>query len=138
LELGEDSVLVLDTGAILAGLPLATPLKCYTTPSVVGEVRDSESRMVLEKLIESTRLEVVEPSSYYVGEAVEAARRAGTLRHLSSVDIGVIALALELKARGFRVIVASDDYRVQETLVKAGIEFLRVRYRGIRDKVLKP
>ncbi len=125
-------VLVLDTGAILAGIPLVAPLKCYTTSSVVGEVRDSESRMVLEKSLESRRLEVLEPSSHYVEKAVELARRAGTLRYLSNADIEVIALALEIKAKGMEVIVASDDYRVQETLAKAGIEFLRVRYRGIK------
>lgn len=134
MKLKEGKVLVLDTGAILAGVPLVAPLKCYTTASVVSEVRDSESRAVLEKLLESRRLEVLEPSGYYVEKAVETARKAGTLRHLSNVDLKVIALALELKAGGVEVIVASDDYRVQETIAKAGIEFLRVRYKGIRRK----
>jgi rRNA maturation endonuclease Nob1 len=134
LKLKEGKVLVLDTGAILAGVPLVAPLKCYTPASVVSEVRDSESRAVLEKLLESRRLEVLEPSGYYVEKAVETARKARTLRHLSNVDLKVIALALELKAGGVEVIVASDDYRVQETIAKAGIEFLRVRYKGIRRK----
>jgi Predicted nucleic acid-binding protein, consists of a PIN domain and a Zn-ribbon module len=107
-------------------------LKCYTTSSVVGEVRDSESRAILEKALESGRLEVLEPSSSRVEEAVELARKAKTLGYLSEVDLEVVALALELKARGLDVIVASDDYKIQATLAKAGIEFLKVRYRGIR------
>ena len=125
-------VLVLDTGAIIAGTPLVAPLKCYTTSSVVGEVRDSESRAILEKALESGRLEVLEPSNSRVEEAVELARKAKTLGYLSEVDLEVVALALELKARGLDVIVASDDYKIQATLAKAGIEFLKVRYRGIR------
>ncbi len=131
-------VLVLDTGALLAGIPLIVPLKCYTTGAVVGEVKDSESRRVLEEALESGRLEIIEPRVEYMREAFELARRANTLKYLSEVDLKVIALALDLKARGEDVIVASDDYRIQETLVKAGIGLLRVRYRGIKLNVLKP
>jgi len=126
-------VVVLDTGAILAGVPLATPLKCYTIVEVVEEVRDSESRAVLERAVEAGRVEVVEPSSSYVRVAESLARRAGTLGYLSSTDLKVIALAVELKDKGLEVVIASDDYKVQRTALEASIEVLRVRYRGVRE-----
>lgn len=125
-------VLVVDTGAILAGIPLATPLKCYTTREVVEEVRDGESRAVLERSIEAGRLEVVEVSQAQLARAEQLARRAGTLRSLSRTDLTVIALSLELRDKGFDVIVASDDYKIQATLAKLGIKFTRVRYKGIK------
>jgi len=119
--------LVMDTGAIMAGLPLSLPGRHATTPRVVGEVRDRESRRILEDSISYGRLEVLEPSGDSIKRARRAARRAGVLGRLSETDIEVLALAIELGAP-----VATDDYALQLASMEAGVGFVRVRYRGVR------
>ncbi len=122
------SRLVMDTGAIMAGLPLRIPGRHATTPSVVGEVRDRDSRRMLEECLAYGRLEVLEPSPATVEEAARIARRAGVLGKLSKTDLEVLALALELRAP-----VATDDYALQLAASEAGVGFVRIRYRGIRE-----
>lgn len=121
------SRLVMDTGAIMAGLPLSVPGTHATTPSVVGEVRDRESRRILEDSLAYGRLEVLEPGPEALEEALRAARRAGVHGRLSRTDLEVLALAIELGAP-----VATDDYALQLACEEAGVGFVRVRYRGIR------
>jgi rRNA maturation endonuclease Nob1 len=117
----------MDTGAIMAGLPLSLPGRHATTPSVVREVRDRESRRILENSISYGRLEVLEPRGDSLEEARRAARKAGVLGRLSETDLEVLALAIELG-----VPVATDDYALQLASLEAGVGFVRVRYRGVR------
>jgi UPF0271 protein len=119
--------LVVDTGAIMAGLPLRLPGVHLTTPSVVGEVRDRDSRRLLEDALSYGRLEVAEPSPEAVEEARRAARRAGVLGRLSPTDLEVLALAIEAGRP-----LATDDYALQLAALEAGVGFVRIRYRGVR------
>jgi len=132
---GSTVVVVDDTGALLARLPLSLPAEHYTTPGVVSEVKDRESREGLEALIDYGVLEVVEPPRGYIGRVLEEARRRGLASRLSRVDLEVLALALYLRDShpAKRVAVASDDYAIQSLAVKLGIEVIRVRYPGVRE-----
>jgi len=125
-------VVVDDTGAILAGLPLSLPLKQYTTPLVIKEVKDRESRSVLEKGLELGRLEVMSPPEAFLEMAKRVARSAGTLGRLSETDLEIVALALYLREEGYEVHVATDDYAIQHTLLREGFHIIRIRYRGVR------
>ncbi|MGC9209858.1 MAG: NOB1 family endonuclease [Acidilobus sp.] len=131
--IGDKEVAVLDTGALIAGLQLRLPMPCFTTPLVVDEVKDEESRELLERSIEVGKLRVVDPERQYLEAASGAARIAGTLSRLSRADLSVVALALEFAGCRKRVIVASDDYSVQLTCLRAGVEVLPVRYRGVKE-----
>lgn len=119
--------LVVDTGAVMAGLPLRLPGVHLAPPSVVGEVRDRESRRLLEEAIAYGRLAVEEPRGASLEEARRVAARAGVLGRLSRTDLEVLALAIERGAP-----VATDDYALQLAAVEAGVGFVRVRYRGVR------
>lgn len=123
--------IVLDTGAILSGTPLALPHACYTTRLVAGEVLDRESREVLDKSIAAGRILVVDPGEEYLGGAIEEAKRGGLLGRLSEADISVAALALELSSQGCEVLVATDDYALQALLYRLGLRTISIRYRGI-------
>ncbi|MEM0365992.1 MAG: PIN domain-containing protein [Acidilobaceae archaeon] len=126
-----NTTIIVDTGAVLAGLPLI--IKCYTTPQVIEEVKDKESKEVVEKALESEKLKVIEPPQRYIDKAVEIAEKAKTVGNLSSTDISIIALALNLKDKNIDVIVATDDYKLQLTLIKANIKVTSIRYRKIRE-----
>ncbi|MEN3000159.1 MAG: hypothetical protein ABDH61_06280 [Acidilobaceae archaeon] len=123
-------VVVADTGPVLSGLPLS--VSCYVTPQVMEEVRDAESRELVERALASGKLLVAEPSPEHILKAKEAARRAGTERELSPADISVVALAIELSER-CRVKVATDDKRLQLTLARAGFEVVGIRYGKVRE-----
>ena len=125
-------IVVDDTGAIIAGLPLQLPAKHLTTERVVEEVKDRESRDLLERALELGRLQIQNPTAPYIELARKTARKAGVLWRLSEADVSVLALALMVKSqRGWKVFVATDDYSLQSAVKAAGLEYIPIRYRGI-------
>lgn len=127
-------VLVLDTAAFLTALPLQLyNITLYTVPTVVDEVKDYESRIRLELASIVERFHVKTPEEKYVKEALEIARRLKVLEKLSTADLEVLALSLELVDKGLKPIVVTDDYILQKTLVSIGIEFRTVKTIGIGE-----
>lgn len=124
-------VYVLDTSTLLAGIQLMLEGRMYVTSRVVGEVIDSENRSKLELAISLGKVKVVEPNDHYVRLARRIALRLGEHTSLSDADISVAALALELKDKGYKVIVLTDDYALQNLLKSLGIECKGYRTRGI-------
>ncbi len=128
-------VLVLDTSAFLAKYPLqvyGSNTILYTTPSVIDEARDKETRESVELAMILNRIIVKKPSDRYIKYVREIATKIGEHYSLSSTDIDVIALAYELSINNNRVIVITDDYSIQNTLLHMGIPFKPLRTRGIR------
>ena len=126
-------VVIADTGAIITGVIRYMPGVIYAPSNVLDEVRDEASKRVLEEAIQAGRLRPVRAiSSTSLKEALDAARRAGTIGKLSEVDMQVIGLAVEARKKGCSPIVATDDYALQYTLKKIGIPYTGVRYRGVR------
>ena len=127
-------VAALDTGALLAALQLRLPMSSVTTPSALGEVRDLESRAIVESSLEMGRLVIMEPSEDDIARALAAARQGGVEGKLSRTDLEVLALALGLRDRcGKEVYLATDDYALQKAALAARLKVLPVRYRGIRE-----
>lgn len=129
-------VLVLDTTALLAKYPLQIygwHVKMYTTPSVISEVRDKESRESTELALVLDKILVKQPSLHMKKKVVETIIKIGEHSSLSSTDVDVVALAFELKSRGGKVVVITDDYALQNTLLHLGIPFKPLRTRGIRS-----
>ena len=104
------------------------PGEHYTTPLNVAEVKDKESRKVLEMAIGSGRLIVREPSRASVNVIKRKVKEIGEIG-LSTTDIYVLALAYELKA-----ILLTDDYAVQNVASHLGLRWEKVRDRGIERK----
>ncbi len=121
---------VADTGAFITGKVLALPPPIYTTPSVIDEVKDERSREILETAVSSGKVSVEEPDEAYIEEARSSAKVGGVLGRLSRADLEVLALALKLSGEGCRVYVVTDDYALQRAASKAGLEVVRLRYRG--------
>ncbi len=126
-------VLVLDTAAFLAGVQLLLySHRLATVPRVLEEVKDSESVLRLEIAIEASRIEVVEPLEEYRRRAENVTEDVGARGKLSQTDIDVLALALQLRDSGCRVIIVTDDYTLQNVAALSGIEFRPVKTMGIR------
>ena len=115
-----DPLFVHDAPGLFAGLPLLLPGEHYTTPQVVDEVVDRESRERLERALNLGRLRVEKPS-----RLIEAPRG------LSGADVSVLSLALERRERmGGRVVVVTDDYALQKEASRRGLEYMPVKTLG--------
>lgn len=126
-------VFVHDAAGLFAGAPLNILGKHYTTPKVIEEVRDVHSKLLLEYALHSGKLEVLEPQTKYVKIAEDKAREIGEIIVLSDTDISVIALALELRDKGYKVVVVTDDYAVQNTTLHLNLEFMSIKTTGIKE-----
>ncbi|AEM38909.1 Nucleotide binding protein PINc [Pyrolobus fumarii 1A] len=125
-------VMVLDTTAFLAGLPLMLyGVRLVAPPSVIEEVRDDESRSRLETAMLLERVEVVKPREKYKWRVKRAAVKVGVHGSLSETDVEVAALALQLKEEGLEVEVVTDDYALQNLLASLGVSYRSLRTRGI-------
>ncbi|RAH14995.1 MAG: hypothetical protein CMB56_003845 [Methanobacteriota archaeon] len=121
----EMSVAILDTAALLAW-----PIEKISN-SVVAESQFKELENVsLERalLVESLDLKWISPDHQSIEKARIASAKSGDLAKLSEVDIDLIALCFQLDE-----ILFTDDYRIQNTLNKAGMRWSPVIQRGITE-----
>lgn len=126
-------IVVLDSSAIFTGLPQYLPARYVTTESVVAEILDTHSRQVFENLVSANRIEVRPISKTYRSKAVEKARDVGLLSKLSDTDIDLLALAMEIRDNTkTSIIVATDDYALQNILLLEGFYVLPTKTSGIR------
>ena len=107
-------VQVIDTAIFIQGVNV----EGVTTPKVVDEVKDPESRLFLEGLISAGKVRVLQPSRESIEAVMEAARKTGELGELSEADLEVLALAYELKG-----VLFTDDYNLQNIAKTLDIEF---------------
>lgn len=117
---------VLDTSALLLlqELPQGS---VYVSPGVLRELEKQGDTRVpyLSEL-----LEIMTPSRKSLEAVVGGAMETGDDARLSSVDMEVLALALELNAT-----LLSDDYSIQNLATHLGIGFASVGQQGIRKKL---
>jgi UPF0271 protein len=127
-------VIVLDTSAFIAGFdPLAVPEKQYTVPEVNKElIAGSMAWMRFNAAVENRKLTVRNPKSSVFQEIQEASRKVGDMRYLSEADLQVLALALELKGRGYSPLIVTDDYSIQNVANKIDVEFTSLMTFGIK------
>ncbi|MEM1868312.1 MAG: nucleotide-binding protein [Thermosphaera sp.] len=129
-------IIVLDASAVLAKMYRLLPryeLEVYTTPGVVSEILDSESRQALEESLELGLLRVRSPSKASIDLVVKEASRIGEVSKLSKTDVEIAALALELR-NSSKTIVFTDDYSLQNLLLHLKIGFRPVKTRGITEE----
>ena len=118
----DGKVQVIDAAIFIQGVDV----EGVTTPKVVEEVKDPESRLFLEGLISAGKVRILVPSKESIEAVKEASRKTGELSELSDADIEVLALAYELKG-----VLFTDDYNLQNIAKTLGIEFKTLK-RGIK------
>ncbi len=112
--------IILDASAFLSGritsLP-GSPGDVFVTPEVVREIEHGRPKRTIDNLLISGLLL---RSPVDLQEAKKAAIRTGDNELLSSADLSVIALAMEIKGS----VVMTDDFRVQNVLLSLDLEFI--------------
>ncbi len=128
-------VVVLDTSAFVAGFdPFSISEEQYTVPMVREEVAGSAiARIRFKAATESGRLKIQTPAKAFIDRVKTAAKAVGDAFWLSETDIQVLALALQLKMQGCTLLVATDDYSMQNVARHLGIEFAPLATFGIRS-----
>ncbi len=117
---------VLDTTALLHW-PLERLAGGVCCPTQLDELeRLSPSRRML---VEAAQIEWMNPSPAHFEAATSAAASTGDLPRLSTVDLEVLALSLGLKRH-----LVTDDYRLQNVAMKAGIEARSLATRGAKQQ----
>ncbi len=115
-------VQVIDAAVFIQGFDV----EGVTTPKVVDEVKDPESRLFLEGLISAGKVRILSPSRESVEAVMKAARKTSELSELSEADVEILALAYELRG-----VLFTDDYNLQNIAKILGIEF-RTLKKGIK------
>jgi UPF0271 protein len=119
---------VLDANAFYLGLSFLAFTKSYTTSLVFDEVRHLKgSYSLLETLVETDNLMIVNPDEVYISRVRAVAIKSGDSVRLSKSDISVLALAYQLKKP-----LISDDFSVENTAKLLRISILPLGTSGIK------
>jgi UPF0271 protein len=129
-------VLVLDASAFIMGYdPLSISEKQVTTPSISDELRIENMIWLRFKMAcESGKLEMLSPSPHALKIVEELAKKTGDFGRLSLVDREVLAVAEELRQKGFSPVIVSDDYSIQNVADQLKLEYTSLSTLGIRQR----
>ena len=129
--------IVLDTSAFIAGFdPHTVTNTIYTVPAVGQELTSNSLPYTRFKAaIESGKLHLKTPKTAFVNEVKESSKTVGDMLFLSSVDLQVLALALELKNAGENPLIVTDDYSIQNVANQIGLKFAPLMTFGIRYRL---
>jgi UPF0271 protein len=98
-------------------------------------LRKSISGFRFETAQENGKIKIENPQEQFLKTAKKAACEVGDAFFLSEADIQVLALALQLRARGYTPLIATDDYSIQNVAKQAQIEFAPLATFGIRRRL---
>ena len=99
-----------------------------TVPSVVEELRDENSRTIMELM----NVRVEPPLQSYKKKVKTKAGITRDSEELSETDIDILAKALEYSDREETVLI-TDDFAVQNTAIQLGIKVIPAGQRKIKD-----
>jgi len=133
--LSELRALVLDTSAFIQGFDTNdNETKLYTTPLVLGEIRDEFAKIRVTNWEHTGKLVVQMPNDASLKYIFERARRMGEARTLSETDHSVLALTHQLAEEGKQTTLVSDDYSVQNMADELGLPYKGMNTRGIKRR----
>lgn len=129
--------LVLDTSALVAGFdPFSISEEQYTAPKVLDEItEDSMLGLRFKTAIDNGKVKVENPDKTFLEKVKASASAIGDAYYLSKTDLQVLALALQLKARGHTPLIVTDDYSIQNVANQMQIEFASLATFGIRRRL---
>ena len=123
---------VLDASAFIGGYRPKNKNN-FTISEVTQEVRDINSKMILESAIKEGCLTIEEPDLGSVQEVESTVKSSGDILRLSEVDKKLLALSLSVKNKYGMVTVITDDYSMQNVLKILKIPFKSVLTSGIKE-----
>ena len=120
---------ILDASAFYAGIPFAAQEKSYTTSIVFDEIKHiKKNHDALNLLVETKRLEIINPEKEHVTKVLTKARETGDFQNLSKGDISVIALCLQIGGE-----LITDDYAISNTAKQLNLKVNPIMTKGITE-----
>ncbi len=120
--------IVLDATAIRSGMMLSGEFQWFITPSVKDEISRGKQSRDLD-LLAGISIEIREPSSESGKRVKEAAEKTGDIGRVSSTDMDILALALDIDG-----VILTDDYSVQNLAKHLDLEFKAGVEKGIKKE----
>lgn len=118
---------ILDASAFYAGIPFASSEKSFTTQDVFDEIKHiKKDHRAIEMILETKRLEIITPEPEYIKKVLLKSKDTGDFQNLSTGDISVIALCLQLKAE-----LVTDDFAVSNLAKQLNLTVVPVMTNGI-------
>lgn len=122
---------VLDASAFINGFQF-TSKRNVTVPEITAEIKDFESRLKLDMLLNQGVLSIQDVPYEYLTSVNDIISESGDILRLSLPDKKLIALAYMLSQRGEDVKVITDDYTIQNTLKIMDIPYSSIITDGIK------
>lgn len=122
---------ILDASAFINGFKLESEIY-FTVPEITNELKDFQSRLVLDYAIEDGKLIILDAEEKYMEQLTQVIQKSGDSLRLSFPDKKLIALALKLKDENKQVKVISDDYSIQNVLKITNIPYSGIITEGIK------
>lgn len=126
---------IIDANGIMAGIDFSISGLQFTTKEVARELKDGNSRRILDWMISSGKLMVEDANITYVDKVMRVAMDTGDYSKLSEADISILALALELRDKGYEPIIVSDDYSIQNLSSYFSIRFIPVQKKPVKWRI---
>jgi UPF0271 protein len=129
-------VFIIDSSAILSGKPITmTDAILVTTPGVSNEFSPGGRDFRTFELLKEIRLGIRIPSKDAINIVKKTAQETGDNRRLSTTDIEIIALALDInKEPNQEATILSDDYSIQNIASTLNIKYQGFLQKGITKK----
>lgn len=128
----QKKIYILDASAIIGGF-YSKSYANFTTSGALLEIKDLKSEILLQSAIENGHIKVDEPDPEDIQEINKIIISSGDILRLSDVDKDIVALAFKFKRNGFKPIVMTDDYSMQNTLKTIRIDYQSILTPGIKE-----
>lgn len=127
---------IIDTSAILSGKPInLSGESLVTTPSISEELQPGGKDYLKFQLLKEKGLKVRLPSIESINVIKIKSKETGDINRLSSADIEILALALDINKGQFNeAVILTDDYSIQNVASNLNIKFQSISQRGITKK----
>ena len=129
-------VFIIDTSAILSGKPInLEDVMLVTTPGVSSELKPGGRDYQSFQLLQEKGLSILPPSKESTNKINKTAAKTGDKDRLSSADIEILALALDINQDSNKqAIILTDDYSIQNVAHVLNIQFQGFAQRRITKK----
>ncbi|MCS7126532.1 MAG: hypothetical protein NZ929_06465 [Aigarchaeota archaeon] len=127
-------IYVLDASAIIFGFSSLEESQ-ITCREVLNEVKYGGAAPYRATVIrEGAGPRVIDPSEEYIEMVKKKMDEIGE-QDLSEADVKLLALAIEFKEKGWRPVIVSADYSIQNIALAFDIDVEKIIHRGISKKI---
>ncbi len=104
----------------------------YTTQEIVNELGSEEQ---LRLAVAKEWLRIREPSAKSLKTVRETAAETGDNFVLSTADLSILALSIEIRRQGAKITLLTDDYAIQNVAAKLHVPYQNYAWSGIRRTI---